>query len=100
MRHEAFSSSLKKRIHVFYPNQGTKNYTFLPSKSKFIADSNANLEVYNMSGVQVYHKLLTPSISKQDKYEINIPYQPSGLYLYGITSDNGDLIEEGKLIYF
>jgi len=100
MRHKTFSSPLEERIHVFYPSQKKKNHTFSPTSTEVISNIKTNIEVYDMFGVQVYHKLLDPLTGKQSKSEIKLPYQPGGLYLYGIVAENGNLIEEGKLIYF
>ncbi len=86
-------SNLASSAHFnVYPN---------PSKGSFTIEVNnkiihiKTIAVFNAMGEKVYNKLVA---SGQNTYEINIPNQPSGIYLYRVITDNLDIAGQGKLI--
>ncbi|HTB32293.1 MAG TPA: T9SS type A sorting domain-containing protein [Bacteroidia bacterium] len=74
-----------------YPNPSNGNYEF--QITSYEAGS-ANMEIYNLLGQQVYNK---QAVIRNSQFVIELN-QPNGIYLYRVTSDNGNLIGEGKLI--
>jgi hypothetical protein len=80
-----------KQVRV-YPNPGSGLFFFKIENESRI--ENAKVEVYNAFGQQVYAKYST--ISSQ--LAINLTSQPSGLYFYKISSVDGSMIGEGKII--
>ena len=83
-------TATKGLIHV-YPNPSNGNYEF--QITNYEAGS-ANIEVYNVLGQQVYSKQAVISNS-QFVIELN---QPSGVYLYRVIANSGEVIGEGKLV--
>ncbi len=53
------------------------------------------VEVYNVLGEKIYYKQLTMD---NEQWAIDLRNQTSGIYLYRILNDNGELAGEGKFI--
>jgi uncharacterized repeat protein (TIGR03803 family) len=75
---------------VLYPN---------PNKGVFIIESSVisgqwSVEIYNILGQEVYSQFTIHNA----QFSINISSEPSGIYLYRVLTENGNLIGEGKLI--
>lgn len=85
-----------------YPNPSTGIFTLQ------IADghqpmANSKIEVYNMLGEKVMNETLRPVTEgqggqTQGDNKIDLSAQPTGIYLYRVTDEYGQLIGSGKLI--
>ncbi|HWY98244.1 MAG TPA: T9SS type A sorting domain-containing protein [Bacteroidia bacterium] len=69
-----------------------------PSNGKFtietpVVSNELSVEIYNVLGEGIYMSNLNDSIS-----QIDISGNASGIYLYRVITQTGDLISEGKLI--
>lgn len=73
-----------------YPNP-TNGYFTIALQN---ANGESQLEVYSMLGEKVYSQLSTFS----SPLSINLSNQPTGIYLYRIVSETGELLGQGKLI--
>jgi hypothetical protein len=76
-----------------YPNPG--NGEFNLSIRNLELGIKCNLEVYNMLGQQVYSH---PFKIQNSEFKIDLTGNPSGIYLYRVTTETGNLVGEGKLI--
>jgi len=74
-----------------YPNPSTGLFTFESSST----NTGTRIEIYNILGEKVYNEALRQA---QGDNTINLSGQPSGIYLYRILTENGSLIDQGKLI--
>jgi N-acetylneuraminic acid mutarotase len=54
-----------------------------------------NIEVYNILGEKVYSN---PFAIHNSQFTIDLSSQPSGIYLYRVMAEDGNLIGEGKLV--
>ncbi|HTA84612.1 MAG TPA: T9SS type A sorting domain-containing protein [Bacteroidia bacterium] len=87
-------TSNKGQLKVFpNPSKGVFTLT-LPSPS---GEGASVVDVYNMMGERIYEALL-PQTPKGALSTIDISKQPAGIYLYRITTRNGDVIGSEKLI--
>ena len=75
-----------------YPNPSNGVFTF---QMQGIYQK-AQIEIYNILGQQVYATPL--NLPQGGDFKMDLTNQPSGIYLYRITSDKGELIGSGKLI--
>ncbi|HTB31861.1 MAG TPA: T9SS type A sorting domain-containing protein [Bacteroidia bacterium] len=75
---------------ILFPNPNTGKFTIALN----ISESNPLLEVYNIFGNRVYSANLK-HVQGDNTIDIS---QPSGVYLYRILGENGELIKEGKFI--
>jgi hypothetical protein len=75
-----------------YPNPSNSVFT-LQAKSEELRGN--NIEIFNVLGKQVCNSQIT-TLSSQ--FTIDLSSQPSGIYLYRVITNNGDLIGEGKLM--
>ncbi|HTB32709.1 MAG TPA: T9SS type A sorting domain-containing protein, partial [Bacteroidia bacterium] len=76
---------------LLYPN---------PNTGKFIVQlsgvsGQSVIEIYNILGEKVFTK---PLSGNTDKYSFDLTSQSSGIYLYRIISESGQLINDGKFI--
>ncbi len=76
-----------------YPNPSKGIFYFSSNTSETIGTYNT-IAVYNTLGQNVY-SVLEPATSKQ--FELDLHELPDGLYLYRLTTDNGVLLNRGKL---
>jgi uncharacterized repeat protein (TIGR03803 family) len=53
----------------------------------------SDIQLYNMLGQQVFTRSLNSTNT-----EIDMSSQPNGIYLYRVATENGNLIEQGKLV--
>jgi hypothetical protein len=65
--------------------------------------ANSKIEVYNMLGEKVMNETLRPVTEgqggqTQGDNKIDLSAQPTGIYLYRVTDEYGQLIGSGKLI--
>ncbi|HTB07474.1 MAG TPA: T9SS type A sorting domain-containing protein [Bacteroidia bacterium] len=70
-----------------------------PSNGVFTVESSVvshqlSVEVYNELGQKIFSQFSTFN----SQFSINLSNQPSGIYLYRITTEQGELIGSGKLI--
>jgi OOP family OmpA-OmpF porin len=87
-------TSYKRQLKV-YPNPSKGVFTLtLPSPS---GEGASIVDVYNMMGEIIYEALL-PQTPKGALSTIDISKQAAGIYLYRVTTRNGDVIGSGKLI--
>ncbi len=83
------------------PNQTTILFPN-PNKGVFTIKSSVDnrqslVEVYNMLGEKVYTASLNPS-NGGTLNSIDISNQPAGIYLYRVSSEEGQLISSGKFV--
>jgi hypothetical protein len=76
-----------------YPNPSKGVYT-VAIKNYQLKIKNF-VEVYNVLGQQVYSNSL---VIPNSGFQIDLTAQPTGIYLYRVISENGELIGTGKLI--
>jgi len=80
-----------KNVNVkVYPNPSNGQFTIQTS----ITSGQSSIEIYNILGEKVYSQFSTFN----SPLSINLSAQPSGVYLYRIVSETGELIGQGKLI--
>jgi hypothetical protein len=80
-----------------YPNPSTGIFTITLAgvqNPDSYRDELVTIEIYNVLGEQVLTELRQPA----DDNLIDISNQPNGIYFYRVTSPNGELIGEGKVI--
>ena len=73
-----------------YPNPSNGQFTIQSS----VVNGQSSVEVYNVIGEQVYSQ----SSIVHFPLSIDLSSQASGVYLYRVVSDNGNLLGQGKLI--
>ncbi len=78
------------------------NLTIFPNPSKGIftiqssaVSSQLSVEVYNIMGEKVFKETLR---SAQGDNLINLSSEPSGIYFYRVSNEDGSLVGEGKVI--
>jgi uncharacterized repeat protein (TIGR03803 family) len=79
-----------------YPNPSNGVFTIGIRNYVPQSDAGTNVEVYNVLGEQVYSQFLPAGL--RDQFLIDLTGQPSGVYLYRIVANSGNLVGEGKLI--
>ena len=72
-----------------------------PSKGVFTIESSVSIgkslvEIYNELGQKVYSTPL--NLPQGRDFEIDLTSQPSGVYLYRVITEQGDLVGSGKLL--
>ncbi|HSY76748.1 MAG TPA: T9SS type A sorting domain-containing protein, partial [Bacteroidia bacterium] len=76
---------------ILFPNPNKGVFTIQSP-----VDSRQSLvEIYNMLGEKVYTETLRQA---QGDNSINISNQPAGIYLYRVSSEEGQLISSGKFV--
>jgi trimeric autotransporter adhesin len=90
-----YTVSLKNRIsdsiNVF-PNPNNGQFTVV-CNSKIVASSQATIEIYNILGEKIYSANLMDGNTN-----INLGKQAAGIYIYRISTSEGNLINPGKLM--
>lgn len=77
-----------------YPNPGRGIFNL--EIKNYESGMNTTVEVYNVLGEKVYS---TSFLNSHSQFLINLDNQPDGIYLYrAMSSENGSLIGEGKLV--
>jgi len=71
-----------------YPNPSSGVFTIKSSSSQ-----SSSVEIYNMLGEGIYTRRIN-----SESTQIDLNSQPSGIYLYRITSEKGEPITSGKLV--
>jgi hypothetical protein len=84
-------SSKKETVKV-YPDPSTGIFTFQVKSEEL--RSKSTLEVYNMLG----EKVCTQFNIHNSTFSIDLSNQPSGVYLYRITSEQGDDLGTGRIV--
>jgi len=74
-----------------YPNPS--NGVFTASIKNCGTEITNRILVYNMLGQEVYSQ----SNIKNSTFKIDLSTQPSGLYLYRVSDENGNILSQGKL---
>jgi len=79
-----------------YPNPSTGQFTLQSS----VVSCQWSVEVYNMLGEKVYTATLPPPNrgGASSSFQINLSSETSGIYLYRVISETGNLLGEGKLV--
>jgi uncharacterized repeat protein (TIGR03803 family) len=82
--------TISGRVYIYpNPNNGSFILSLLNINQK------CNVEIYNVLGDEVYFATLK---QVQGDNLINLTGQSSGIYLYRVITENGELIGEGKVI--
>jgi len=78
-----------------YPNPSNGIFTVAFSHPELVSGSQTTIDVYNIIGEQVYDGML-----KQVQHDntLDLSNQPSGVYLYRVITQDGNLVGEGKII--
>ena len=74
-----------------YPNPNTGQFNLVIASAA--KQSHSIIEIYNMLGEKIYSRTFNIQNSA-----INIAGSPSGIYLYRVTSETGELLGEGKFV--
>jgi uncharacterized repeat protein (TIGR03803 family) len=81
----------KKEEVIVYPNPSNGLFNF--NISNYNQGIKNKIEIYNVLGEKVYQFAMDST-----QFTISLVGQPSGVYMYRITSESGDLVASGKLI--
>ena len=73
------------------PNSGVFSLSIQKSIPDLVGDKIQNIKIYNILGKEIHHQII-----KSANQLIDISMQPSGIYIYKITS--GEKMKYGKLI--
>lgn len=73
-----------------YPNPSSGIFTLQANSQQLIA--NSHIDIYNALGQKIYSANLSPGLN-----QINLSGKASGIYIYKVTSANGNTIK-GKLL--
>ena len=73
-----------------YPNPSSGKFSIKSS----VVSNQSSVEVYDVLGKQVYSQFFIVDFP----ISIDLFSNPSGVYLYRVIANNGELIGEGKLI--
>jgi hypothetical protein len=89
-------TAVKGDINV-YPNPSNGIFTIAFSHAELVSSAPADqtIAVFNTLGEQVYSTTIK---QVQGDNRIDLSSQPSGVYLYRILANTGELIGQGKLI--
>jgi hypothetical protein len=89
------SSSPNSSILLF-PNPNTGKFTIQLSG----INSNSEIEIYNILGEKVYTSTLPPPMGggASSAFHVNLSSESTGMYLYRIISETGQLIGDGKFV--
>jgi uncharacterized repeat protein (TIGR03803 family) len=77
-----------------YPNPGNGIFTIQSS----VVSGQWSVEIYNVLGEQVYSKSYQPLATSYQPITFDLSSQPSGIYLYKVIANSGELIGEGKIV--
>ena len=84
----------ESKLHLenikLFPNPNTGVFTIQSSA----INQNSSVEIYNTLGEKIYSQLSIVN----SQFPVDLRNQPSGIYLYRITSEKGELVGSGKLI--
>ncbi len=86
------SITAKNGVSLF-PNPNNGKFTIQSS----VISGQSSVEIYNVFGEKVFTSTL-PQTPKGALNEINLASQPSGIYLYIVIKQDGELLGEGKVI--
>lgn len=75
-----------------YPNPNTGEFTLHIGNNNMV---NRRIEIYNTLGQKIYTKALA---ELNVDSEINVNNQPTGMYLYRVLTESGDLLIEGRFV--
>ncbi len=89
-------TAIKNEEVKVFPNPNNGIFTFEFSHPELVSVSQT-IEIYNILGKKVYSSSL-PQTSKGALSQINLSTKPSGLYLYRVLDETGNVISNGKLI--
>jgi len=82
-----------KSVVIISPNPNNGRFSIQIKNCN--SGSNSVVEVYNMFGEKVYSEALRQA---QCNNQIDLSNEPSGIYLYRVKAETGELISEGKFI--
>ncbi len=94
----AVISSPANAVHIT-PNPNNGEFTIKSS----VDSRQSTVEVYNVLGEKVFTQPLRPMTQGQSRQaqgdnQINLTNEPSGVYLYRMLTESGELISEGKFV--
>ncbi|HTB06022.1 MAG TPA: T9SS type A sorting domain-containing protein [Bacteroidia bacterium] len=84
-----FNDNMETSIYPI-PNNGNFNLQIRNSKFQM-----KKMEIYNSLRERIYSQVLR---QVQGDYQIDLSNQPAGIYLYRVTTENGELVGSGKLV--
>ncbi len=76
---------------LVYPNPAKGEFEFLTENGLFAGKS---IEVYNVIG----EKIFSQTLMNKNKFLINLTSQPNGVYFYKLVSENGSIMQNGRLL--
>jgi len=82
-------------VITIYPNPNNGMFILVFSHAELVSASQPIIEVYNVLGQSVYNATLK---QVQGDNAIDLTSQPSGLYLYRVIIQDGNLLGQGKII--
>jgi len=80
---------------AIYPNPNKGNFTISLSNTGLVSASQPIIEIYNIMGQKVFVETLK---QVQGGNTINLSGNPSGVYLYRVVTQEGNLVGEGKVL--
>jgi len=80
---------------MVYPNPSKGVFTLAFRHPELVSGSQT-MEVYNVLGARVYNAMLKQV--QHDDYQIDLTFQPNGIYFYRLLNEDGSLIGDGKLM--
>ncbi|HTB31680.1 MAG TPA: T9SS type A sorting domain-containing protein [Bacteroidia bacterium] len=77
-----------------YPNPSNGIFTVALSHAELVSASQTTVVIYDVLGEKVYSQFLI----RNSQFVIDLSNQPSGIYLYRVSKNDGTLLGEGKLV--
>jgi serine protease AprX len=82
-----YNSKLPPPRLIVYPNPLKENQFYIEQKFGYVA-LRPEIEMFNLAGEFISRLVIRKSIF-ENRYEVNIPNIPSGVYILAIAADNG-----------
>jgi serine protease AprX len=79
---------------IVYPNPLKENHFYIEQKLGYVA-LRPEIEMFNLAG-ELVSRLMIRKSTFENRYEVNIPNIPSGVYILAIAADNG--VSKVKLV--
>jgi hypothetical protein len=78
-----------------YPNPNNGRFQIAISQQ---LSANSQIEIYNMLGQEVYSNSYQPIAISHQLMNIDLSSEPSGIYLYRVITEIGEVVGEGKFV--